>query len=710
MRKYINKIKIRKRLGLLFLAGALLGSTNTWADGSKDLYPSGKAGIRAYLRSGTGVNANYPFANNGVHYVYARAGESIGLASSAQGSGSARIYLYAPDGTAVVNGSTAGNIPNRTAELAGPKLPNGTGAANTYTPVYYTVPAGKDGIYRVEFTARDNSTSSTTLAANTNWTQSSNEAIMAWEISVASGSAFVKGRVYTTVLNLNNGNVSPNTQGFEGIFYVLTKDGYTYKVNNNGNNGMYFTFMVNNNGFLDTNGDPIYKSLNTTSNLGNQVHDPNNADTSKQITHKMFYTLPASDLPASASGGPTNGGSTWLKNAVVTPDVTGVQLKGVEGTPGQVSNKGGFVEFVAATQGNYTIVIESTSTPSTFVTRQLRGAASAGLNRIPWDGKDGAGNLLPPGTVPAKLTVQLQGAEVHFPFFDMEYNTKGLILELLDHNNLNTVVSDIVYWNDTGVSLATSPSSGTEAFRRRSDPLNNSHLPPALGGTNSMGISSAVNGHIWGQGATGTSGQFGDNKSIDTWTFIKGEAVTIITDVAIKIADLEVVSITPDKSEVRKNNELSYTVKVKNNGPSDVTGSTFTFKVPEGFDPVDVVFTGNGCGTESVVMVYDPVTRTYTSKLDLPNGCEITYEIKVKVTNPAEGNVEVEATILRPNDVYDPDATNPDQSVPPTDAHYECDNNGLSAPCNNIKSNNGVVFKAISSLITNPMVRQLMKK
>ena len=33
------------------------------------------------------------------------------------------------------------------------------------------------------------------------------------------------------------------------------------------------------------------------------------------------------------------------------------------------------------------------------------------------NGKDGADNPLPAGTVPAKVTVQLQGAEVHFPFF-----------------------------------------------------------------------------------------------------------------------------------------------------------------------------------------------------------------------------------------------------------------------------------------------------
>lgn len=89
------------------------------ADGSKDLYP-GTSGIRAVLRSSNTTGNSWPFANQGTHYVYAKANEVITLASSAQGSGSARIRLYAPNGTMVVDANSGGQIANRTAEVAGP--------------------------------------------------------------------------------------------------------------------------------------------------------------------------------------------------------------------------------------------------------------------------------------------------------------------------------------------------------------------------------------------------------------------------------------------------------------------------------------------------------------------------------------------------------------------------------------------------------------
>jgi len=685
MREYINKKTIRRLDGLLFLVVMLLGSLDMRAEGSRDLHPSGKEGRRAYLRAYKSTAENYPFANEGIHYVYVKSGETITLASSAQGKGgNARMRLYDTKGNLVVNEVTAGQIPNRVSELAGPQLQGGT-VANRYTPVYYR--AAVSGIYRVEFVGPATAEPGTSVDADVNWTQPVNTSgIMAWDVSVinTANTGFIPGRVYTNVLNLSNGTAAPATTGFYGVLFTLTKDGYTYRVNNNGNNGMYFTFMVNNNGFINAStGDPLYKSLNTTTNLNGRVHSPNVADNAKQITHKMFYTLPAADLPATSQGA-VPGGTTWLKNPVVKPDVKDVQLKGADGTPGQISNKGGLVEFSAAVQGSYTVVIESTDTPASFVTRTMAGTAVAGFNQVSWDGKDGAGNPLPAGSTPAKITVQLQGAEVHFPFFDMEYNKNGFILELLDHNNLNNVVSDIVYWNDIDVA---NPTNGSA-----SNPRNNSHLPADLGGVDSNGISSKVNGHIWGIGGSGANGLFGDLKSIDTWTFIKGEAQTTVVFVFVSEADLKITSVTPDKGSLRKGDEITYTVKVGNDGPSDVTGSTFTFKIPDGFDPVDMVFSGNGCGAESMQIEYDAVTHTYTSKLDLPDGCEITYEIKVKATDPETGSVEVEAAILRPNDVTDPDATNTNQGVPPTDAHYECDNNGLSVPCNNIKTNNVVTY------------------
>ena len=680
MRRLFNFFKIRISIPVLLL----LVSNQLYADGSKDLYPSGKIGYRAYLRSSSTADAQrWPFPTLGTHYVYAKDGERITLASSAQtAGGSSAIKLYSPTGTMVINDATAaGQIANRTAEVAGPQLFNQTGGGR-YTPIYYQVPTGGAGIYRVEFLARGTSDPSTTFLADASWTQGNNAGILAWDVSVinTSNTGFIKGRVYTNVLNLTNGTSSPQSNGFHGILYPLTKDGYTYKVNNNGNNGMYFTFFVNNNGFLKPDGSALYKSLNNTNLGAGAVQNPNNADTAQQITHKMFYTLPASDMPGSSIGA-VPGGSTWLKNSPVTPSLSGVSLFGVEGTQGQLSSKGGYVKFIATTQGTYTITLKSPNIPLDFPTVTITGFAVAGENRVFWDGKDNAGNLLPAGEVPVEVTVQLQGAEVHFPFIDMEYNINGTIIQLLDKDNLANVVSDIVYWNDEDIANGTSGNNAPKG--RYSDPKNNSHLAP----TNSAGISSVSNGHIWGVGATGTSGQFGDSKSMDTWTFIKGATVTVPSLVAVKIADLKISQLYADKISVLPGDHLSLTVKVKNDGPNGVTGSKFTFALPAGFDNQSVVFNGNGCGAQSLAISFDPVTKIYSSYLDLPNGCEITYTINLLANNTGTaGNLVFKADILRPNDVTDPDATNSDPNILPTNAQFECTNNGLGGVCNNIKN------------------------
>lgn len=683
--------KATRMLSIAILFATMLCSTSLFADGSKDLYPSGAVGLRAYLRSSLTPTENWPFPNEGVHYVYAQVGEKITLASSAQiAGGASRIRLYAPDGTLKVNDNTiAGQIPNRAAEIAGPQL-SGAASGGRYIPIYYQVPTGGAGIYRVEFVARGTADPSTTISANSSWTQGNNVSIMAWDISVinAGNSAFIPGRVYANVLNFSNGLSSVSSDGFYGKLFALTKDGYTYRINNNGNNGIYFTFFVNNNGFIDaTTQDPVYKSLNgsTSAFLAGKVQNPNSADTAKNITHKMFYTLPNADLPTSSAGA-VPGTATWLKNAVKTPLVTSVNVVGVEGTTGQISKKGGYIKFNADVQGNYSIAIEGTVANPGFVTRVLTGSSSAGANQIFWDGKDGSGTASPVGTFPVKITVRLQQAEVHFPYFDMEYNRFGTIVELLDHTKLSLptplvqVVSDIVYWNDVDIPNVSNGSI--------SAPKNNSHLPPA----NSVGISSNSNGHKWGVGGSGTSGLFGDIKSIDTWTFIKAEETTVTTSVMVKSADLLVTSISPDRTNAVVGEQIAYTVKVKNAGVSDVTGAPFFFKIPTGLSPQNIQFVNNGCGSESLALNFNSGTNTYTSNLNLPNGCEITYIITVTVSNlSTTGNQLVEAAILRTNDVTDPDATNPNITIPPTNPSYECANNGLGGSCNNIKTNNTVV-------------------
>ncbi len=715
-------------LGLLIAFFTL----NIYADGSRNLYPSGIEGRRAFLRSSTNATENWPFANEGTHYVYAKAGERITVASSLQATGTIgndnkRIRLYSSTGNQItLDFTSGGRIENRTQEIAGPQRWNQTGG-NRYTPAYYQVPAGGDGVYRVEFVSTHNTSVSGSVDANSNWSQSPSTSavtIAAWDVSVinADNSSFIPGRVYTNVLNLSNGTGSVNSTGFYGVVYAHTKDGYTYRVDNNGNNGIYFTFFVNNNGFVDYDTqEPLYKSLNFSnpSSLAQRVHNPNNDDVGNHSTHKLFYTLPAEDFPVTAPIAVTNNGgstwttgSTWLKTTVQQPTISNIVLEGVDGTDNQFSQKGGWIEFEANLDGNYRLEIKSSD--GSFATRMLTGSAKAApdINRVYWDGKDGEGNDIPSGDVPLNVLVQLQGAEVHFPFFDMEYNRFGTIIELLNHSNLNSVVSDTVFWDDTDVS---STNNGSMP-----NPINNSHLTDryqsGISHGDGNGISSKTNGHIWGVGGSGYSGQFGDEKSIDTWTFITGPLQDADSKGIVKIADLKITEVsTEGETYVSIGGEINYTVKVENGEPgdngSDVTGAPFTFTLPEGFSGSagTATFSGNSCGTESVPLSYDAVTRTYSSSLDLPNGCEVTYTFKATVTSSAIPGATgiAEAAILRPADVTDPNATNrsnarnpiappseypnpnPDNFyVPPFDANYECNNrdSNNSEPCNNILS------------------------
>ncbi len=676
--KHFYKIQRLYNLRMLIAAVLLMLSGTIYAEGSKDLYPATATGYRAYLRSTTTTSVDavsYPFPTTGTHYVYAKVGERISMASSSMGA----IKLYAPNNVEInVNGGstrTEGIIASRTQELAGPQLP-GQSVANRYTALYYTVPAGGAGIYRVEMDGTGTGTISTTVLANAAWTQpATSAAIMAWDISVinTANNDFIKGRVYVNVFNMSTGTSNPLDNGFYGLFYVYTKDGYNYRVSNNGNNGMYFTFFVNNNGFVDaTLKQPTYKSLNTSTSISNRVQDPRIADTAIQTTHKIFYTLPAADLPTGNVSAAVPGGTTWLRTPPASlPSVSAISLVGVEGVAGQVSNKGGYVRFTASQQGSYKITIQSPSTPAAFATRVLAGAATAGSNQVYWDGKDGNNIALPAGTTPAEVTVQLQGAEVHFPYIDMEYNKNGIYVELLDNVNLSNVVSDIVYWDDTNLTGGATADLPT--------PLNNSHLP------NGNGLSSRTNGHKYG--FTGES--FGNNKSIDTWAFVKGLAVTQTSQVVVKIADLKVSQLTVNRANLTPGDSFTATVKIKNDGPDAVTAAPFSFTLPTGFIAGTATFSGNGCGTQVTTISYDSSTRKYNSVLALPNGCEVTYTFPITVNSaslPTQGFQNFRAAILRQNDFTDPDATNPDPTKPPTDPEYECANNGLGGICNNIRN------------------------
>ncbi|MBB1139863.1 DUF11 domain-containing protein [Myroides sp. WP-1] len=698
-KKYKIVNSIQKVILAVFVL--LLGIGNAWAEGSKDLYPVGAKGGRAYLRASTEETFAFPYSGLGVHYVYAEEGEQITLASDAQmGTDKKWITLFAPNGEQVnlTFNYNEGKIPSRTAELAGPRLPEQKAGESRYIPIYYTVPKGGSGVYRVEFlgsygkpsgaisTPRYSEATAWPLALSTNY-------LIAWDVSVAKKINntwnWVTGRTFTTVMSMNNPSIERNlfmpNSGFHGVFKILTKDGYIYNVDNNGNQGISFTFMVNNQGFYNV-GDPTTPSyssipIQTTEDTHTRYHDPRIADTENAITQKIFYNIPDSSMPEEAVAA-MDGGKTWLRTPEKQLHVKDIRVESAEGSIENQGGNGAYIVFNNESGGEYTLTIQPKQ-GSHFTSRILKGFCASGENKIYWDGRDGDGQIIVEGSVDLRLAIELHGAEVHFPYIDMELNEYGIIIELLSLDR-RSVRSDKVYWDDTSIG------DGGGNAGSKSQPRNASHLVLP------EGISSRVNGHTWGIGTNATVGTFGDNHGMDTWTFIKGDAVTADFDVKIKVADLEVVSVQADKEVVPINDVISYTVKVKNNGPHEVEKAVFAFQIPQGFSPVGYDFIVSTCGEERVPLTFDEATRKYTSQLDLKNQCEVVYTIRIKAVNPTVGPVAVEATILRPVDVVDPDASNQDENVPPTDPHYECENNGLDVPCNNIKENTDVLYTEVS--------------
>ena len=535
---------------LSYLIAALItigGTGEMLADGSKDLFTPTTSGYRQYLNV-TNTLANYnPFPNNGVHKVYVNAGEVIytgssvvGLTLSGYGTGS--VTIYSPTGVQVAYSNTStGRIDNRTQELNGPVRPGSTGS-NYYTPLSYV--ATVSGIYEIQFSAfgpvsgnngtniPDGPTGNTDLyrplANASSWTQpvhaNSHGLILAWDISVGTSTTngtLIPGRVYSTCLNLIGPNNRFEQSSFYGKVYVLTPEGFSYLVDNNGMNGASFNFFSNNKGIVSTSGDftspPIYKSAITTTFVGeleDLIWDPRDADGSGNVTNKIFYVLPRLDLPASANVhiGGTNT-TTWLRQTPTVPTAS----NGFVDCDNNIS-------FTSNVPGIYTIYIDADDNGNYEdpVDVRLTGEVSSGINMVAWDGKDAAGNSI--GANSVAILVRLTLAELHFPFLDVETNLNGIIIKRIDpETHLPLDDYDIVFWDDSNIS-----HDNSQATAGASNP----------NVTGVDGVSSSSNGHKWGGGpGSGDVNYYGNNKTMDTWTFTYAE-----TELEVQFGDCITIS------------------------------------------------------------------------------------------------------------------------------------------------------------------------
>ncbi|MBL1408783.1 gliding motility-associated C-terminal domain-containing protein [Sphingobacterium sp. C459-1T] len=496
-------------LGLLFWMNSVLG------EGSKNFYPDKVEGNRAFLVSlPIGRNA---FANQAAHYVYAVEGETIAVASSAQNVGQGRVKLKAPDGKIYQTRSdNIGRIlefegSSRKAELAGPRV--------GYTPFEIPVGIGQSGIWCVEFISPDQDPINAAtvevpnVKADADWIQNTQGSLIsAWDVSVRNvdNTAWVVGRVFVSILQLHisTESLAERDGAFYGRNYVLTNDGYIYHVNGNGSHGIDFAYFVNSSGVLNEKGLPSYKSADQEMNA--LFHNPNKEDEQLLITHKMFYGLPDTTMPKQSHGA-FPGGRSWLFSPREIIDVQDLKIVWEEGKTNQLEKEGVFLSFKTNYSGRYKVVISPTSDKFFFRSLQINVEAKEGVNRFFWDGLDGDNNFMPQGVdYEVRVSVSLVQGEIHFPYFDMEINPNGILVDRINIDG--SIHSDaIMYWDDSDI---TGGQPGEVSNPR----------------VNKTGTASRLDGHRWGSytATKHVSGSlnngygaysYGNKRVMDTWTY-----------------------------------------------------------------------------------------------------------------------------------------------------------------------------------------------
>jgi uncharacterized repeat protein (TIGR01451 family) len=558
------------------------------AEGSRDLIKTNGL-YRPYTEWLPGVSiAGIP--RKTLLKVFVIQGETINLGSSVHkgfGGGTQDIVFRSPNGTQ--NGSCdvlstgPGFIDTLAKETAGP-LP----ATGGYDPCQRV--ATETGIYEVEFhgPSETSTTDPTPVGVNDPFpTDGTQEAtVAAWDITVTSNGVRQPGRVFTNYLSLsmggNSGDPNPDTLGLTSILFVQTIDGYRYRVTLDRLDPGNFIFFGNNRGFIDkTDNSNLYRSitapdeaLNFIGNVG--LHLPTLADTSTNVTHRVFFNRPDSV---------TLGGLGIPLTATLPQAPPDFKFTGIAGNTTKV-NTGGKFTFTTNQFGRYQIVIDTNQDGiyGNSNDRILTGGIVSGLNTVNWDGRDQANIALLVGTYNAKVYVT--AGEYHFPLLDAESNAGGLriIMENMENapgafNNTakdhdgRDIDNSTVYYDDSNYTT----KNGTIVNLDERDTDEIASAPRnALKGRRS----SAFGRHQW-------LNLYGNLRGIDTWTYFLDPSGTA-TPIVIVAANTEVVGTkevvfktdADTSGSVTINDIMEYTVTYSNVGNTNATNFVIKDTLP----------------------------------------------------------------------------------------------------------------------------------
>lgn len=591
------------------------------AEGSRELTSSG--GDRPYLDYRTDSTDTASILRQTTIQVFAQAGETLYLGSSAVGVGSGAIEYTRPDGTMGTCGGD-GTINNRAEEEVGPAplFPNQGG----YAPC--VVPVGQTGVWQIDFVSPNPSSfvNPTPIAADADWLpQDGNDNfVTAWDVSVSDGDE-VPGRAFADFLALNMGAFD---RSLSVETFILTEEGYLYRIDLNGINPFGFIFFSNNRGFRRADGESFFSSVPLEPPPDFQ--NPFEADTGRDLTHNIFFNRPVPGI----LGTPVP--------PIPPGEVSDLTFTGEGGTPSQAASPGGGrFSFNATRRGSFRLVIdlnedgEFGNDDGNLRDRVLTGTAEPGENVVRWDGLDGNGNPVPGGTRKYQIRLNLFAAQVHFPFLDVESNPNGIILERLNGEGSPDFT---VFYDDSRFSGPGNPPNPLDA--------------------SIDGVSSVGGAHSYGCANPNIETTcFGDKRGIDTWSFLPSADFTFTDVLLIAEADLAIQK-NFSTDPVTPNNPITFTIAVTNNGPNAVTEAEVTDNIPDTINDVSwscEVTDGTGsCGAAS------GTGNAIATTVSLESGATATYTVTGTLSPEAAGTLTNTARVpLEPGDRVGDDITDP---------------------------------------------------
>ncbi|MCC6652753.1 MAG: hypothetical protein IT348_16495, partial [Candidatus Eisenbacteria bacterium] len=243
--------RLALHLCMATVAGLLsLAPGRAAAEGSATLIQSG--GFRPFLEYRNDFTQNSTLRRRAVVKVYAEAGDTLLLASSANGVSAGRIRVRPPVGSPFLVPTSLGVIPSLAQEQAGP-LPNAGG----YRPAAVTVAAGQAGVWEIHFVSPDSTSglNPPQVPVGNAWTQRVDVGyVCAWDVTVRSSAGVtIPGRAFVNNLAMNMGGP---TATLSSQVYLLTRDGFRYRMDTNGAQPFGFHLFANNKGFTTVNGLP----------------------------------------------------------------------------------------------------------------------------------------------------------------------------------------------------------------------------------------------------------------------------------------------------------------------------------------------------------------------------------------------------------------------------------------------------------------------